>query len=146
MDQVRHAQEGQYAADLERALRKSRTETGGGAEGGGASQSRSVSRIRQAIKSIVDDPFFHRGTAKTEEEQAAELHRIILNEVAAAKAAAAAGREDRAKSRSRSRARGEGGESLPGSRSQSRVRTAVGKMLSSRSGSVEREATKTAEE
>jgi hypothetical protein len=132
MDQVRHAQEGKYAADLERALRASRNESRSTTTGDG-SKSRSTSHIRAAIKAIVNDPFFHR--AGKHEDQAAELHKIILSEVAAAKASSAAGEADRAKregssSRSRSRARGEdGARSQPGSRSQSRVRSAVSNLL-----------------
>ncbi|SCZ96351.1 BZ3500_MvSof-1268-A1-R1_Chr8-2g10135 [Microbotryum saponariae] len=73
------------------------------------SKSRSVSHIRQMVKAIAHDPFFHRASAhQTEEERAAELHQVILGEIQAAKASTAAGqvvREKRHASRSRSRVR-----------------------------------------
>lgn len=124
MAQVRHAEDAHYASDLERALRNSRHDTSGV-----GAKDRSTSHIRNMIKAIASDPFFHRPGA--EEDQAAQLHQIILAEVAAAKASTAAGaadRQERKASRSRSRAR-EGEEVGSKERSQSRLRSAVSGLL-----------------
>lgn len=79
------------------------------------------------IKAIANDPFFHRTTKDEAAQQSAQLHQIILDEVAAAQAATRAGSQDReARSRSRSRL---GDDSQPGSRGTSRVRSAVNGLL-----------------
>ncbi|KDE03207.1 hypothetical protein, variant [Microbotryum lychnidis-dioicae p1A1 Lamole] len=101
--QIHAAQASTEAGEIDRATRHSLR------DGEHGSKSRSVSHIRQMVKAIAHDPFFHRASAhQTEEERAVELHQVILGEIQAAKASSAAGRVDREKrhaSRSRSRVR-----------------------------------------
>ncbi|GAA6009867.1 hypothetical protein JCM10207_002139 [Rhodosporidiobolus poonsookiae] len=94
-----------------------------------SSHARGMSRIRAAIREIVNDPFFHRPSKAEAADQDAELKRIIHEEISAARRSTEAGDMDRAISRSRSRMRSPLASqpssrpgSQPGSRSQSRVR------------------------
>ncbi|SCV67151.1 BQ2448_5797 [Microbotryum intermedium] len=102
LGQIHTAQASTEAGQVDRATRHSLRDERG-------SKSRSVSHIRQMVKAIAQDPFFHRAsTHQTEEERAAELHQVILSEIQAAKASTEAGQADREKrhsSRSRSRVR-----------------------------------------
>ncbi|GAA5901101.1 hypothetical protein JCM5296_007311 [Sporobolomyces johnsonii] len=145
------AQDASYEADLERAIRRSERDHKELERSASQSHSRSEShhrgglnRIRAAIKEIVDDPFWHRPT-KEEANDPEYMHRIILEEVAAARASTDAGSRDRQArhaSRSRSRVRSPFAASpptsQPGSRSQSRVRQIVGSMLGGSGGSHDR--------
>ncbi|GAA6043285.1 hypothetical protein JCM8097_003033 [Rhodosporidiobolus ruineniae] len=88
------------------------------------SHHRGMSRIRAAIREIVNDPFWHR-PSKEEANDPEYQRRLIMNEVHAALDSTEAGDVDRAKSRSRSHARSPL-SSQPGSRSGSKV----GRLLS----------------
>lgn len=66
LSQVRAAQDASYEADLERAIRRSKRDAGGERS---ASRGRGLSRIREAIRDIVNDPFWHRPTKDEAEHQ-----------------------------------------------------------------------------
>ncbi|BGP21119.1 hypothetical protein JCM10213_008968 [Rhodosporidiobolus nylandii] len=133
--QVQAAQDASFAADMERAIRRSKRDQSmsrdrAGGEGEGersASHHRGMSRIRAAIKDLVNDPFWHRPSKEEAAHQDDEMKRIILREIEAARVSTEAGDIDRAcaKSRSRSHARSPL-SSQPGSRSGSRVRGIFG--------------------
>ncbi|GAA5873018.1 hypothetical protein JCM8547_000008 [Rhodosporidiobolus lusitaniae] len=139
MNQAYQAQEASYAADLERAVRRSKREEkervrseSRGRAADGEHHERGLSRIRAAIKELVNDPFFHRPTSaeSTLEAQQAEQRLIILREIAAAQASTEAGDIDRATSHSRSRShvRSPLG-SQPSSREPSQSRGKLGKIV-----------------
>ncbi|GAA5992620.1 hypothetical protein JCM10908_002691 [Rhodotorula pacifica] len=110
--QVGTAQDATYEADLERAIRRSkrdeedrRRRTGEApSQERSDSHARGLSRIRAAIKELVNDPFWHRTTKAESEHQEEYMKRVILDEVHAARASTDAGSRDRA-ARSRSRVR-----------------------------------------
>ncbi|GAA5971796.1 hypothetical protein JCM11641_001516 [Rhodosporidiobolus odoratus] len=139
MRQVAAAQEASYAADLERAIRRSKRDMdkNGPSTERGTSQGRSMSRIRSAIKDIVNDPFWHRPTKEEADSQDEYMKRVIMEEINAARASTEAGDLDRAKARSRSRVRSPLA-SQPGSRSTSRVRSVVGGILGGNGGNSDR--------
>ncbi|GAA5887156.1 hypothetical protein JCM6882_009466 [Rhodosporidiobolus microsporus] len=91
------------------------------------SHRRGMSRVRRAIQELVNDPFFHRPTKEeaSAAAQDAEMKRIILAEIDAARRSTEAGDIDRAVSRSRSHARSPLGGSPAGSRSGSRAGSRV---------------------
>ncbi|GEM11907.1 hypothetical protein Rt10032_c17g5924 [Rhodotorula toruloides] len=70
--QVRAAQDASYEADLERAIRRSKRDYESEQRKSGersASRGRGLSRIREAIRDIVNDPFWHRPTKEEAEHQ-----------------------------------------------------------------------------
>ncbi|BGP58681.1 hypothetical protein JCM8202_003617 [Rhodotorula sphaerocarpa] len=125
------AQDASYEADLERAVRRSkreeearlRRERGESPAGAERSDShgRGLSRVRAAIRELVNDPFWHRPSKDEAAHQDEEMKRIILEEVHKARASTEAGKEDRRAGRSHSRIRSPLA-SQPASRSASHVR------------------------
>ncbi|BGP28202.1 hypothetical protein JCM10295v2_007189 [Rhodotorula toruloides] len=105
--QVRAAQDASYEADLERAIRRSKRDYESEQRKSGersASRGRGLSRIREAIRDIVNDPFWHRPTKEEAEHQDDYMKRVILDEISAARASSTAAAHDReARSKSRSR-------------------------------------------
>ncbi|GAA5865014.1 hypothetical protein JCM3774_003939 [Rhodotorula dairenensis] len=111
--QVGTAQDASYEADLERAIRRSkRDEEDRRRRAGEApsqersdSHARGLSRIRAAIKELVNDPFWHRTSKAEAEHQDEFMKRVILDEVNHARASTDAGSRDRERSAARSRSR-----------------------------------------
>ncbi|GAA5963501.1 hypothetical protein JCM8115_003388 [Rhodotorula mucilaginosa] len=113
MRQVGTAQDATYEADLERAIRRSkRDEEDRRRRAGEApsqersdSHARGLSRIRAAIKELVNDPFWHRATKTEAEHQDEYMKRVIIDEVNHARASTDAGAHDRERAAARSRSR-----------------------------------------
>ncbi|GAA5833407.1 hypothetical protein JCM11251_003484 [Rhodosporidiobolus azoricus] len=100
-----------------------------------------MSKVRKAIRELVNDPFFHRPSKEEAAAQDAEMKRIILQEIDAARRSTEAGDLDRAVSRSRSHARSPLGGSPAGSRNGSRAGSRVREFFTGHHGHKKEEAT-----